>query len=156
MAVFGQPEPRPDDAARALACATQLIVVLDEWRRSVTADNAESFRAGIGLHYGPVVGGVLESGFHDEFTVIGDAVNIAQRLEGLSKRLDASLVVSVALLNAVKTVPALDWVRQNAVTLRGRQKPIDIAYLRRPDTGAPSAYVVGVSHTDFQRSPIHR
>jgi adenylate cyclase len=48
---------------------------------------------GIGLHCGTVIGGDLESGFHDEFTVIDDVVNVAQRLEGLAKSLKAPLVV---------------------------------------------------------------
>jgi adenylate cyclase len=96
---------------------------------------------------------VLESGYHDEFTVIGDGFNVTQRLEALSKQLNASLVVSVTLLTAACRVPALNWKRRNAVVLRRRQQPIDIAYL--PEAGAPG-YVAGLSQTDFQRSSVQR
>ncbi|WP_198174389.1 adenylate/guanylate cyclase domain-containing protein [Mesorhizobium xinjiangense] len=98
MAVFCQPKPSDGDAAQALACALRLIMVLDEWRYRRLNGQAATFDAVIGLHHGLIVGGVLESGFHDEFTVVGDAVNVAQRLEGLAKTLGASLVVSTDLL----------------------------------------------------------
>ena len=99
MAVFGQPKPLPDDADRSLACALHLTDVLQEWRSRRMRDQMAAFESTIGLHYGLIVGGVLESGFHDEFTVIGDAVNVAQRLERLAKSFDAALVVSKSLLS---------------------------------------------------------
>lgn len=84
MALFGQPKPRADDAERALICALQLVEALEQWRVEAQSRGIASFHAGIGVHIGVVIGGVLESGFHDEFTVIGDAVNVAQRLESVS------------------------------------------------------------------------
>ncbi|MGN6843751.1 adenylate/guanylate cyclase domain-containing protein [Neisseria sp. P0021.S006] len=91
-----------------------------------------ALKTGIGLHYGTVVAGVLESGCHSELTVIGDAVNVAQRLEALAKPLDAPLVVSSALVSAlIKTMPPADWIQQTSVELPGRRLPIDIWYLQR-------------------------
>jgi len=52
----------------------------------------------VSVHIGLKTAGVLESGQHYEFTVVGDAVNVAQRLERLAKKLDAVLVVSAAIL----------------------------------------------------------
>jgi adenylate cyclase len=138
MAVFGHPTEAGDDAERALACALELTSLLRSWRPSDHTDDSV-FETGIGLHFGSVIGGVLKSGYHDEFTVIGDAVNVAQRLEALTKELDAALVVSSVLLTHTKNY-ATDkrWIMQKSVTLSGRRLPIDIAYLPRMEgVGVP-------------------
>jgi adenylate cyclase len=130
MAVFGQPSAADDDAERALACALELSSLLAEWAPSRSDEPV--FHVGIGVHYGTVIGGVLESGYHDEFTVIGDAVNVAQRLESLTKDLDASLVVSSALLAHTRRGGSVRrWAWKKGVVLNGRKVPIDLAYLPR-------------------------
>ena len=87
MAVFGQPKPSHDDADRALECALHLVRILQDWTSWRRHEGRPALDAGIGLHIGIIVGGVLESGFHDEFTVFGDVVNVAQRLEAMTKTL---------------------------------------------------------------------
>ncbi|APO68106.1 adenylate cyclase family 3 protein [Rhizobium gallicum] len=132
MAVFGQPTPAEDDADRALACALDLVDALSDWKNHSVRNGYPALNAGIGLHYGTVVGGVLDSGCHSEFTVIGDAVNVAQRLESQAKSLDAPLVVSSALMARLrKPVPSALWIPQSSVVLPGRRLPIDVWYLRR-------------------------
>lgn len=109
----------------------ELIALLNEWKPLSDPDGSV-FQVGIGLHYGTIIGGVLESGYHDEFTVIGDAVNVAERLESLTKELGASLVVSSALLTQTqKGTLTGPWIWKNAVALSGRRFPIDLAYLPR-------------------------
>lgn len=130
MALFGQPRPLPDDADRALRCALELRITLGQWREQRDSQRKSALSAVIGLHMGPVIGGVLRSGQHDEFTVFGDAVNVAERLERVAKGLGASLVVSSDLLARVKAVeiaPAWNW--QDAVPLDGRTNTLRIAYL---------------------------
>lgn len=133
MIVFGQPKPTHDDADRALACALSLIRELEEWRLlRLSVGKSAAFHAAIGLHHGAIVGGVLESGYHDELTVVGDVVNVAHRLEKLAKRLNACLVVSETLLNQTHSdVSDAEWIFRKDVFLAGRRNPIDIAYLPR-------------------------
>ena len=132
MAVFGQPKPSPDDAERALQCALQLVRILDDWTKWRRQEGKPALDVGIGLHMGTIIGGVLESGFHDEFTVFGDVVNVAQRLEAMTKTLDASLVVSSAMLSRVPaSLSAAVWIRKDEVDLPGRRGTIGIAYLER-------------------------
>lgn len=157
MAVFGQPTPTEDDADRALACALDLVDALSDWKNYSLRNGYPALNAGIGLHYGTVVGGVLDSGCHSEFTVIGDAVNIAQRLESLAKSFDAPLVVSSALMAQLnKPVPTALWIPQSSVVLAGRRLPIDVWYLRR-EAGLARAedyprYETGGMQTALQRS----
>ncbi len=160
MAVFGQPKPSADDPDRALACALHLTAALEEWRTRHAAGGGETaFRSAIGLHYGSIVGGVLESGFHDEFTVIGDTVNVAQRLEGLAKRLDAALVVSRSLLEQTSASQAEHgWERLSDVVLPGRRRPIDIAYLPRfePSDGSSARVIRRRSEPTIDRLAFDR
>ncbi len=156
MAVFGQPTPMEDDADRALECALDLADALNDWKHQSLIDGNPALNAGIGLHYGTVVGGVLDSGCHSEFTVIGDAVNVAQRLEALTKALNSPLVISSALVNQLrKPVPPALWVAQKEVALPGRRLPIDIWYLAHESgriVPSEETYDTGGLQTALQRS----
>lgn len=136
MAVFGQPDPKPDDADRALRCALHLADVLAQWKGQRRREGRPSLDAGIGLHVGPVIGGIVETANHDEFTVFGDAVNVAERLDRLSRTLGASLVVSAALMSKVPSAEhTAAWVWKDGIELTGRAGALRIAYLPRPVEG---------------------
>lgn len=109
MAAFGLPRTSADDAGRALECAIHLQSALLEWKSRRFLQEQPAPDAGIGLHFGIAIGGVLHSGSHDEFTLVGDAVNVAQRLERLCKPLSASLVVSEDVLSAANRTDPVAW-----------------------------------------------
>lgn len=137
MAVFGHPHTAPDDSARALQCALSLSLSLVRWKGDRLRRGKPALDAGIGLHVGPVIGGVLQSGSHDEFTVIGDTVNIAERLERLSGALGAAVVVSEAvMLEAPSSETTAGWLWKEAVELDGRIGRLRVAYLPRSAGGA--------------------
>lgn len=130
MAVFGHPAPRDDDADRALACALELVAELDEWRKREEAAGRPALKAGIGLHAGTAMAGVLEAGCHSEYTVLGDVVNVAQRLQAVSKSVGATLVVSEDLKSGAKAAgAAVEWRDAKSVAIPGRKLPLDIAYV---------------------------
>ena len=131
MAAFGQPRSTPDDAARALRCSVDLAAALGDWRASRRRRGEPGLQAGIGLHFGIVIGGVLRSGSHDEFTLVGDVVNVAQRLEQLCKPLDASIVASGEIIDAAgigSGAEAEAWQYADGVELEGRAGRLRIAY----------------------------
>lgn len=101
MATFGTPEPSPDDARNALQCALDMIAALEKWNLERAAAGKAPVRVGIGLHYGKVIAGDIGNERRLEYSVIGDTVNIASRLEQLTRALDTPLVVSDSLVQAV-------------------------------------------------------
>jgi class 3 adenylate cyclase len=126
LAVFGAPEPLDDHASRALEAARAM-------QEAVAAINAErerrglaTVKLGIGIHSGPVVAGCLGSGAKIEFTVIGDTVNVASRIESLTKEKDASALASADTVR--RAGATLDPIGE--VTVRGRSEPLVVCALK--------------------------
>jgi adenylate cyclase len=101
FAVFGVPEPTSDDAANALACGRAMLIALAEWNRGREAAGEPGLAIGIGLNYGPAVLGDVGSEQSLSFTVIGDTVNTASRLQGLTRSLQTPLVAADAVIKAI-------------------------------------------------------
>lgn len=100
MATFGTPVAGACDATHALDCARAMIRVMDRWNLKRRRIGEPEIRAGIGVHYGTAVLGDIGNN-RLEFAVIGTAVNVASRLETLSRPLQARLVISEALRTRV-------------------------------------------------------
>jgi adenylate cyclase len=102
MATFGTPHTGPRDAADALACATAMADAMAAWNLERMAAGDAPVRAGIGLQYGPAVLGDTGGAHRLEFAVIGDTVNVASRLERLTRSLDADIVGGGDLVKEVQ------------------------------------------------------
>ena len=102
MATFGTPFAGETDALDALACARAMALAVDEWNRTRTAAGQPAIRASFGVHVGPVVLGDIGAN-RLEFAVIGNTVNIASRLEALSRPLDVRLVASDSLIQRARS-----------------------------------------------------
>ena len=94
MALFGVEAGAPEGCRRALNAAQAMAESLEELNRSLGEDLPAPLRMGIGIHVGPVIVGEMGYGRAKSLTAIGDAVNTASRLEGLTKEFGAQLVVS--------------------------------------------------------------
>jgi adenylate cyclase len=116
LVVFGLPEPKPDDAGRALACARMLLHLIDRWNRKRQFDPA--VRVGIGVHVGEVFFGVVGDERRQEFTVLGDAVNVGSRLEQATKTFGTPLLASAEAVEAAGE--ASGWTEVRREPLRGR------------------------------------
>jgi adenylate cyclase len=103
FAVFGVPEPGPEDAANALRCARMMLRALAEWNEARDVCGEPHLATGIGLNYGPVVLGDVGSEHSMSFTVIGDTVNTASRLQGLTRTMATPLVAADAVISAIAT-----------------------------------------------------
>jgi adenylate cyclase len=139
MATFGTPLPGPRDAAAALAAARDMAAAVRRWNGERRAQGATPIEIGIGVHWGPAVLGDIGGENRLEFATIGDTVNVASRLEALTRDLDVEIVVSGDLVRAMRAaVSAAEadalttgFVRADEQTLRGRDAPIEIYTLAR-------------------------
>lgn len=91
LALFGAPLEDPQAAGNALAAARGMLEAVDAWN---VARPAQPLRIGIGIHIGDAVTGTVGSPQRKEYTVIGDTVNLAARLEQLTKETGARLLIS--------------------------------------------------------------
>jgi adenylate cyclase len=100
MALFGVPIEQPDQAARAMAAALEMRAALTELNRELFPDSEYALRFGIGIHTAMVVAGNIGSPQRYNYTVIGDGVNAASRLQSLTRRPEyaTDIIVSAATL----------------------------------------------------------
>lgn len=125
MVEFGVPEPGESDARDALLCGIDLLRALTEWNKERASLDLPPVEAGIGVHYGEVIAGALGDESRLEFTVIGDTVNTAERIERATRQAKVPMLVSRALLDAAGDPPPT--VTCNPLppqALRGREQPI--------------------------------
>ncbi len=128
MIVFGMPEPGRHDAANALHCAQAIKDAIGDWNVERERRGSDPVQIGIGAHYGRVFCGAVGDAARLEFTVLGDTVNVAARLEEATKSSGKPLVVSAELLAAAGIDGAAldDWVRLPETTVRGRGGEIQL------------------------------
>lgn len=122
MVLFGAPLARPDDPDRAVQAAMDMRSALEQLNRELRKQKQRPLRFGIGIHTGEVIAGNIGSPNRLEYTVVGDAVNLASRIEGLTKIFKTDLLVSEATFRELKNrypVKKLPSVR-----VKGKRKPI--------------------------------
>ena len=121
MAVFGAPLVMGNHCQNAINAARELVA---EIKRATDAGEIPPTRIGIGLHSGEALVGNIGSAERREYTVIGDVVNVAFRIEQLNKQLNSSFLVSESVQ---ETVGELEGVESSAsVSIRGRNAPVRI------------------------------
>jgi len=132
MVHFGTPRMRPDDPARALRCAVRMANAIETWNTERKHFGEPPVRVGIGVHYGNAVVGNIGDEHKLEYTVLGDTVNVANRLEKLTREAGTPVVVSDELIEAVRAASADPFSIAPGISsggahaIRGRQKPIGI------------------------------
>jgi adenylate cyclase len=98
MAVFGTPAPDPSDPARALACGSAITEEVERWHAKRSTRGGFPVSVGVGIYVGEVVVGNTGDERRLKFAVVGDTINLASRLERLTRTFGAALVVGGDLL----------------------------------------------------------
>jgi class 3 adenylate cyclase/DNA-binding NarL/FixJ family response regulator len=121
MAVFGAPEPLPDHAEQALRCAIAMQSRQAELNAQGWEGDIDELGVGIGVNTGQVIAGTVGGGGRLEYTVVGDAVNVAQRLQSEAA---AGEIVATAL--TVAAAPSIAVEPVGARIVKGREEPVDV------------------------------
>ncbi|RXG96004.1 MULTISPECIES: adenylate/guanylate cyclase domain-containing protein [Bradyrhizobium] len=124
LALFGAPLEASDAAHRAVAAGREMLTAMDR----INAQTSWPLRIGIGIHFGEVVAGNIGSPRRKEYTVIGDTVNFASRLEALNKELGSQLLISESVREALGD-DGSDAVALGEVEVRGYERPVAVFQL---------------------------
>jgi adenylate cyclase len=121
LALFGAPLEATGSANHAVEAAREMLAAMAQ----VNHANSWPLRIGIGIHFGEVVAGNIGSPRRKEYTVIGDTVNFAARLEALNKEFNSQLLVSAAVRDALGE-DGTDAVSLGEVPIRGYDRPMTV------------------------------
>jgi class 3 adenylate cyclase len=135
LAVFGAPNDLPDKEAAAVRCALEmrrrLVELNDAWERSDVAKlwrerGIPRIAARVGLHRGTVVAGNVGSRNQVRYTVIGDTVNVAARLEALNKELGSDILASREVIDKLPPELAEKAASRGEHRIKGREQPVRV------------------------------
>jgi adenylate cyclase len=125
MAVFGAPDPLPDHAERALRCAVAMQARQREL--NAEAEGVAPLHMGIGVNTGTVMAGTMGGGGRLQYTVIGDAVNVAARLQGEAEA--GEILATAATVGAAPVVPT---EAAGTRVVKGRKEPVEVHRVTGP------------------------
>ena len=140
MAFWGAPLDQPAHAAAAVAAAREMAAAMPALNAELARRGLPALGLGIGLHTGVACVGDMGSDLRRSYTAMGDAVNLASRLEGLTKSYGVDLVCSAATHDAARAAgDDAQWVELDLVRVKGRATPVRLftcrsATEREPDT----------------------
>ena len=133
MATFGSPVTGPNDATNAMQCARDMIASLNEWNIERKQTHEAPIILSIGIHYGEVILGDIGSERRLEFAALGDTVNVAARLEELTRTMGTQILISNELVIADRECEAHNdnqfidsFAKAGGTVLRGRDNEISL------------------------------
>ncbi|MDR2071277.1 MAG: HAMP domain-containing protein [Treponema sp.] len=137
MAFWGAPRKRDDDALQSILAALDMIRTLEGFNDQQRRLNKPEFHIGIGINYGEVTVGNIGSERKMDYTVIGDPVNLASRLEGLTKTYHAEILISEGIYAELRKLEAdvraqgLRFRLLDTVAVKGKTKGVKIFTVKR-------------------------
>ena len=124
MAIWGAPDINPHHAVDAAQCAIAMRANLVEFNKRREARGEQAIQIGIGIHTGNVVAGAIGSRDRREYTVIGDTVNTASRVEGLTKEFKTDILVSASTWANIQSFATGNSV--GSAKIKGRNANVEV------------------------------
>jgi adenylate cyclase len=134
MALFGAPVAYADHAARAVRAGLDMLARLPAMNAALEAEQLPALRIGIGIATGEVIVGRMGADQRSEYNVVGDAANLASRVEGLNKELGTEILVSAATATRVGAEFALG--RRTTLPVKGKEHPVEVVEVLGPTRDA--------------------
>lgn len=138
MAFWGDPIPMEDHARRAvltaLAMRDHLLLLNQKWEK----ENKQNFRIGIGINSGDMIVGHMGSPRLIDYTVLGDNVNVASRVEGLNKQFGTEILITKATNEKVKDIIETEYI--GSVTVKGKAEEVEVYTVIKIKEGANVKY----------------
>ena len=128
LATFGVPVRSENHAEQALKAALDMQKSLEELNAKRRAENKSDIRIGVGLHTGVVIAGNIGNKRKTEYTVIGDTVNLASRIESMTKTYNSSLLISGTTFKLLSE-QLKNQLKMSQITnasVRGKQETVDL------------------------------
>ncbi len=139
MAVFGAGDDRAHHAEQAVRAAIEMLSSMDQLNRRLNERGCQPLAIGVGIHTGPAVVGVVGSPQRQEFTVIGDTVNVASRVESLTKSVGQPILITEATRNALPTALPVQTCPPQQV--KGKDQPLIVFAVDDPRADATHTVV---------------
>ncbi|WP_207680186.1 GAF domain-containing protein [Desulfonema magnum] len=124
MAAFGIPMPHDDDEDRGVRAAISMLTEMNNWNEQRIAQGIKPLDMGIGLNTGMIVTGNIGSPKRMDYTMIGDGVNLASRLESACKQYYARILISEFTFQKLKGTYRIREI--DRVVVKGKTKPVGI------------------------------
>lgn len=115
-----------DAAQRAVACGVQMLTAVSAFNQANAFSSDKAIQIGIGLHSGPVILGTIGSSERMDSTVLGLTVNLAKRLEELTKSLKVSMLISDEVAHQLPNQPPSTLRNLGEVTVKGHSSPLTV------------------------------
>jgi len=145
MAFWGAPVQHEDDAIQSVLAGLDMLDAVARFNENQRSLNKPEFMIGIGLNYGEVTVGNIGTDHKMDYTVIGDSVNLASRMEGLTKTYHSTLLISEFVYDAVRGKKLPDGEAQlhyrllDTVAVKGKTKGVKIYTVKRSLSQAEAA-----------------
>ncbi len=124
MALFGAPQPYPDHPERAVRAALGIVQRLKGLNETFAEQGLAPLEIGVGIHSGAVVAGLIGPDNRIEYGVVGDAVNLASRVEALTREMQATILVSRDI--SAQLGPTFVLGRTATMLVKGKSQPVEV------------------------------
>ncbi len=124
LSTFGTPVSRGNNAQNALNCAKEMQFVMDKWDNDISIPSNLKIKHRIGIHYGNCFAGNPGSDQRVEYTVIGDAVNLASRICEACKEVGCNFLISDEFMRHLSEKPKSEVIKN--FSIRGRKEKVNL------------------------------